>query len=126
MSGAAHNGDDDIAFYAADVGYTYVLPLTTGLSTLPAVDGALVPGRYLVQVGGLTTGAIAWVHFDAYQDDPPAISNPTGAGRQRVPLMATGLIAIETHAVAKYSNRISGIVTSGTATLYVTRVSRDA
>ena len=126
MSGAAHNGDDDIAFFAADVGYTYVLPLTTDLTTLPAALGALVPGRYLVQVGGLNTGAIAWIHFDAYQDDPPAINTPTGAGKQRVPLMPTGLIAIETHAVKKYSDRISGIVTTGTATFYVTRVSRDA
>lgn len=126
MSGSAHNGEDDIAFFAADIGHTYVLPLTTGLTTLPAALGALVPGRYLIQVGGLSAGAVAWLHFDKYQDDPPNIPTPIGAGPQRIPILLSAVIAIETHAVKGYSDRLSGILTTGTATLYATRVSRDA
>lgn len=127
MSGAAHNGEDDIAFFAADIGFTYVLPLTTTLSVMPSADGALVAGRYLVQVVGLTTGAIAWLHFDHYQKDVPPDPSPlTGQGPQRVPLSAAAIIAIETHVKKGYSDRLCGLVTSGTATLYATLVSRDA
>lgn len=126
MSGSAHNGEDDIAFFAADVGYTYVMALSTALTTLPAALGALVPGRYLIQIGGLSAGAVAWVHFDKFQDDPPNIVTPTGAGPQRVPIMSSSVVAIETHAVKGYSDRLSAILTSGSAVLYATRVSRDA
>jgi len=126
VSGSAHNGEDDIAFFAADIGHTYVLSLSTGLTTLPAALGALVPGRYLIQVGGLSAGAIAWVHFDKFQDTPPNIPSPIGEGPQRIPLLQTAVIAIETHALKGYSDRLSAIVTSGAATLYATRISRDA
>lgn len=126
MSTAAARGDDAIAFYAADLGETRALAATTSGDQTTDVDGALVPGRYLIQIVNVSdSAAIVWIHAGAFEKGKP-ITLAAGPGRRRAPLSTQSVVAIETNVLKGDSDRIGAITTVGTATVYVTRISRGA
>lgn len=122
--GAAHNGEDDIAFFAADIGYTRLLDLTTTIAFPPDAEGPLPPFRYLVQVLDMSAGATCWVHFTKFEKtDQPVVATPGAAGDQRIPLKA--LAAFEVNVRKGYNDRIGALVSTGTGKIAITAVSRS-
>jgi len=130
MSAAAHRGDHDIAFYEAAIENTFTLNAIVGaLTEAPTdLDGPLPPGRYLIQLVGASDAAvIAWVHVGKFVAGTPlAPANPVAAGTKRIPLSPSSIIAIETHALQGYSDRIAVQSVGGTVTVHITRVSNEA
>jgi hypothetical protein len=123
--GVAHNGDDDIAFFAADLGETRELSATTTGAQTTDTDGALEPGRYLIQIVDATAGAIVWIIRGRFERGAP-LSLSAGPGPARIPLSTQALVAIETHVREGDSDRIGAITNTGVATVYLTRVSTGA
>jgi hypothetical protein len=129
VSGNAHRGDHDIAFYEAAIEETRELSVTDAGENLDEDDGALRPGRYLIQFlqssgpGGPVT-ATCWVHVGPWKNGP--LTPTLGPGPRRIPLSANGIAAVETHVLADYSDRIAAIMTAAaTGILYITRVSTE-
>lgn len=123
MSGAAHRGDDDIAFYAADIGETRALSAAAGSPTqFSGSSGPLAPGRYLIQAVNLSVpSAEVWIGFGKFGE---AVDLAAVPGRRRIPLVpGGGLLAVETHVRKGDSDQIAAITSAGTATVYVTLVS---
>ncbi len=122
-----HRVTDDIAFYAADIGDTIVLAASAAGAQTPDVGaaGALPPGRYLVQARNLSVAtAVVWVHVGSWVTAVPIVLT-VGAGRRRVPLSAE-VPAIEFHVRKNDSDRIGAITSSGTADVWITRISAGA
>jgi len=120
MSASAHNGADDIAFYEADIGYTYELSVTDAGAQLDEALGALPSGRYLIQAQGLEEGDVCWVHFGPYRKPIPL---SVGSGPKRIPL-TSAIFAFETHIRKGNSDTLGAITTSGaSAILWITLVS---
>ena len=126
MSGAAHRGDDDLAFYAADIGETRLVS-ADALSNQQTTDadGALVPGRWLVQVFPTDSAAKVWVGFGKFVA-AVVLSSPVGPGKQRIPCSGKTIIAFETNVLKGYSDRAVARTTVGTAEVYLTLISRRA
>ncbi len=127
MSGAAHRGDDDIAFYAADIGITFHLSATSGspVQTTDA-EGPLPEGRYIIQALNISTdSALVWIGFGAFEQST-TLALTAGVGTRRIPLSAGGLIAVETNILKGYSDRVAAITSAGAADVYLTLVSRTA
>jgi hypothetical protein len=129
MSAGAHRGDHDIAFYEAAIEDTFTLTATTsGLTEAPSdADGPLPPGRYLIQVRGISSTQVVWIHVGKFVKGAPlAPSNPIGPGTRRFPL-TSAIVAIETHCLKGYSDRISAQVSTGASVpVYISRVSTTA
>lgn len=124
MAGA-HEGDDDRAFYHASIGITFAL-LAVGVAGAQTSDddGALLPGRYLIQVGNFSDpAALCWIHVGAWEESSPLALGAV-AGRKRVPFVQGGLIAIETNVLTGDSDRIGAQSSIGTCDVYITKVSR--
>lgn len=125
MSSAAHRGDHDIAFYEAAIEETHRLDVTATYSQLPDVDGPLRPGRYLIQLFNPSNDtAVCWVHVGKFEK-AVSLAGTAGPGVRRVPLSKQAIIAIETHVLVGHSDRIGAIMSAGTGTLFVTRVSSE-
>jgi len=125
VSGDAHRGDHDVAYYEAAIENTVALVATVGsLTETPDDGGALPPGRYLIQALALADDQVVWVHVGKFvKGTALAPGAPTAAGEKRFPLTAT-IVAIETHCLAGYSDRIAAQVSTGAnVTLYISRVS---
>ncbi len=124
MSGSAHRGDHDVAFYEAAVEETIELSLSTAFTQTPDSNGPMTAGRWLIQLYNPGQNAICWVHEGIFVEGVPlAPSSPTSAGLRRIPLSIRSVIAFETHVLPNYSDRIGAILTQGTALLWLTRVS---
>ena len=126
MSGAAHRGDHDIAYYEARIGHTFAL--TTAGAATPAfvnedADGPIPAARYLIQLASVSVPAVvAWIGFSAFEAGDTA-GSVAGAGPARIPLSQSTIIAIETHVLEAADDRITVETIGGTGTVYVTRVS---
>ena len=121
----AHRGDHDIAFYEAVIEETRSLDVTAAGEETPDDDGALTPGRYLVQffqTSGPTT-AICWLHVGVFKE---GVLGPTAEpGNKRFPLSASSIIAIEFNVMTDENDRIAGIMSEGAGTLFISRVSTE-
>lgn len=123
MSAAAHRGDHDIAFYEADIGETRVLNVSTAFTETADEDGPLIPGRYLVQLmDSAPTNLKCWVHVGPFEAGE-TLGGVAAPGRRRIPLSRQAAVAVELNVQTGHNDRIGGITSAGSATLYVTRVS---
>jgi len=121
----SHEGKDDIAFFHAAIERTYELSATVGGAQLSDAEGALPEGRYLIQVVNQTPpAALCWIHVGAFEVGV-SLSLVAGAGGDRIPL-GSSVVAIETNVVRGDSDRIGAIMSAGTATVFITRISRTA
>lgn len=125
MSGSAHRGDHDVAFYEATIGYTFGGGTgTTAPSYLNSDDdGPLPPARYLIQVIEVgNSDTVCWIGTEPFEkgSTPSAIDGP---GPDRIPLKRTTLLAIEMHVLAGENDRIVIQTSVSTAIVYVTQVS---
>lgn len=123
MSDSAHRGDHDIAFYEAAIEETRALAVTNVFSQFSDAEGPLVPGRYLIQlVSSSVSTAFCWVHLGKFEKGV-SLAGTALPGPRRVPLSRSTVVAVETHVLANYSDRLGAIMTAGSGQLYVTRVS---
>jgi len=127
VSSSAHGGNHDQAFFEAAIENTAALTASVGsLAETSDTGGALPPGRYLIQAPGIAGTQVVWVHVGPFVKGAPlAPANPVGAGTRRFPLTAA-IVAIETHCLGGYSDRIAVQLSSGAAVpVYITRVSTE-
>lgn len=115
-------------FYAETLGVTQEV----ALSGASARSGVLEPGRYIVRVRGLATGVRLWLR----QGDV-TISAATSAPSTPFELGGTVLDAASVRSLNEpllslivrgpdaKDNHLAGILNAGTATLVLTKVSRD-
>jgi hypothetical protein len=126
VSTAAARGDDATAFYAADLGETRALAASTIINQNTDVQGAFTPGRYLIQALGMNNpNTLVWIIVGAFVAGSP-LTGSAVPGLRRFPLSARGMVAIETNILKGDSDRIAVITSVGTATVYVSRISRGA
>jgi len=122
----AHHGDDDLAFYHADIGETRGPLQANAVAPVQFADvlGPLSPGRYLIQVTDLGGSGrqFVWVGMGAYGSTIPLTAS---AGLQRFPFSSGGLIALEVNVRRGYNDQVAAITTSSTADVYVSKVSRE-
>ena len=125
MSSSQHRGDDDIAFFQADIGETRLLAAISGSATqLPTAGGALPPGRYLIQATDISdAGALVWVGVGAFGT---TISLTAAAGHRRIPLSSGAILAIETNVRKGDSDQIAVRTSAGTANVFISLVSTVA
>ena len=117
-------GDDAIAYYAASIGFTRKLDISPVSAQLPDDGGPLEPGRYVIQLlKPSSSSVIAFVQLGPFIKGAPLIAV---ADAPSFPMQLGHLIAIEFNALLNVNNRVAGITDQGTATLYITRISRDA
>lgn len=124
----AHEGNDDIAFFHAAIERTYepIAVTTSGTDQLGDDVGALPTGRYLIQAVNFSdTTAICWVHVGKFEEGA-ALPMNAGAGSKKVPLTPSGAVAIEYNVVKEVNDRIGAVLSAGTCTLLITRVSRTS
>lgn len=115
----AGRADDELDFFNADMGPTTLVNLSTTAAQTTDADGALPPGRYLLQVIGLATNAVAFVKQVPFKktETVALIAAPPA-----FPFAAT--TAIEVNVRKDFSDRIVGRCDTGTAKLYITQLSR--
>lgn len=118
----SHRGDDDIAFFAANLGLTHALMFDTNGANLADAQGPLKPGRYLVQLRKEDNG-YAWVSVGKWERGNP-IAAP--AAVPAFPMSNVGLVAVEFHVREGVNDRIAARTESGSAVLYITLVSYGA
>lgn len=123
MSANAHRGDHDIAFYEAALEETRELGVTTAFAQFSDAAGPLTPGRYLIQLAVASSDtAFCWVHLGKFEKGEN-LGGTAAAGRRRFPLSRSTVVAIESHVLGGYSDRLGAIMSAGSGTLYVSRVS---
>lgn len=124
----AHEGDDDRAFYHAAIERTYpIISVTTSGNDQFSDDvGALPQGRYLIQAVNFSdTTALCWVHVGKFEDGSP-IAMAATPGMNKVPLTPSGAVAIEYNVIRGVNDRIGAVLSAGTCSLLITRVSRTS
>ena len=117
--GADHDPKDDVAFYAATLGRTRKIELSTTGAQLSDDEGPLPVGRHLVHVD-ISGNAIAWVSVGKYKkgvvislpDDVPAL-----------PMQHKTFVLFEYNVRNGVNDRIGGVMSNGEATLYITEIS---
>jgi hypothetical protein len=126
MSASAHGGNHDQAFYEAAIEETFEAAAATGVLTPfnADTDGALAPGRWLVQVRGLAATQEVWVHVGPFVAGTPlAPVAPTAAGTKRFPLTSS-IVGLEFHVLNDYSDRVAVQLNSGASVAcFLSRVS---
>lgn len=125
MSESSINGSDAIADFTAALGFTRKLAATQVASQTSDADGALEPGRYLVQlINPSAADAIAWLRA------VPFVKTETVAVDQDAPsfpLQRNALVSVQFNALRGVSDRVAvRMSAAATGTLYITRISRDA
>lgn len=116
-------GDDVIAYYAGTLGFTRALDVGPTSTMIPDAEGALEPGRYLVQLLDCSaSGMKAWLAFGAFARAGTVVA---AAGPPHFPLGPRGLIALEFNVRKGDNDRVAVIGDGGTARLYLTRISRS-
>lgn len=119
-------GDDAIYYYAANLGLTRALSVTAAGVQLLDVDGPLVPGRYLLHLGTVSTSAVIWVRAGKFEKGTPL---DIAAGVPHFPMSPSRILAIEVNVRKEDNDRIAAIAAGpGTPTgvLYITQISRGA
>lgn len=118
-------GDDLMAFYAADLGITRKLEITNAASAqITDADGAIEPGRYLIQVllgtGGKPT-ARCWLRFGKFV---AAGTITATIAVPSFPVDPEGVYVFELNVRQGYNDRFAGIVAAAGAahTVYFTRI----
>ena len=127
MAGA-HDGEDDRDFFHAAIERTYPpLAVTTGGAQTSDADGALPSGRYLIQAMNFigASSIICWVRTGAFIKGAP-LSLVSGPGLNTVPLNTGAAVAIEINVKKDYNDRIGAITSTGSCTVFITRVSRTS
>lgn len=113
---------DQNAFFAASIGLTRSFAASAVVAQTPDDEGPLPPGRYLLQVTGFTDStAICWVGVSPFEKGAAATLAAT-PGPDRIPL-SSGAFAVEFNVRRGVSDRVQAILSAGTATIYITRVS---
>jgi hypothetical protein len=117
-----HREDDDVAFYAAALKRTYELIAGTGGDALAEEEGALPPGRYLLQ---LRTGGrqYVWITVGKFEKGKPLTPS---LGTPAFPMSNQGIVAVEYHIRKGYNDSLAAITEDSNATLYLTLVSHGA
>jgi len=116
--GGDHDPKDDVGFFAADLGRTIKLDLTTA-GAQNSDDECLPVGRYLLHAD-LPANRIAWVTVGAFVkgtpigllDDVPSM-----------PMQNKTFVLFEFHVRKGVNDRIGGKMSGGTGTLYITKIS---
>lgn len=120
----AHTADDDIAFYAAALGLTRALSLTPVAAQIADADGALPAGRYMLHLGDVSDdSAVVWVRTVKWNKD---VDYAVPTAPPAFPMRPSRIMAIEFNVREGVNDQVAAIVTAGTATLYVTKLSFDA
>lgn len=116
-------GDRGLDFYDADIGETLVVALTGASAQTSDAQGALSPGRWLVQVVDPTNRT--WIRFGPFVA-AGTLTAVAAQGPQRIPIDPDGMVrAFEILIRPNHNDRVAGIVESGgTATLWLTKISR--
>ena len=127
MSVNAPQDGDYIAYYSADIGFTWEKAVAAAPALVQNTDaeGALPPGRYLAAVRDASdVGALVWLHVGPWERGAVlAPAAATGSGPARIPLNDNGFV--EWTVVAGHNDRFAATVSTGTAVLHITRVSRS-
>lgn len=136
--GDAHAGDDDIAFYAAALGRTRKIAVSTTAAQLPDTEAPLEPGRYLLHVRFDSGCDQIWVAMGEHKKGVPL---PVAADVPYFPFLVGTVVALEVNvrpkpqspkvapsakSVDKPNTQIAAITNAGTGTLYITQISRGA
>lgn len=119
-----HRSDDDIAFFAADLGPTRKLACSVASASPPASEGPMTPGRYLIQIHNLSGNMrqIVWLTMGKFDKAAPLVAL---AVPPAFPLNLAAIAAIEVHVRKDVNDQLAAIAGAGTADLYFTLVSRD-
>ena len=122
---SAH-ADDLRHFYAEHLGETVEVSLASGAAAANAEE--LPPGRYLVKVRAISGAALLWLRQKAEDENP--LRNATAAAPSTPFPLGAGTSAalgepIATVIVRPGTGVFSGILDAGTATLVLTKVSRN-
>lgn len=113
---------DYVGFYSADIGTTVVIAGVTG--SLTEHSAKLTPGRYLVAARTFSdAAALAWIHVGTGASAiTPAPGTPVAGGTSRIPLSANGWV--EYVVVKDRNDRIGVQMSTGTGSIYVSKISR--
>lgn len=124
MSG---NSTDERLFFRAGIGASIRLGLDGSSRQIPDVNGAIPPGKYVVQFLGLT--AIAWVRsapFVKGETITAAVPAGLAAGATDTPNEFPVDAAISTsfllHVRSGINDRLAVILSAGTATMVMTQL----
>jgi hypothetical protein len=123
MSTGAVRGDDAVAFYAAKLGPTTLLASGVAAAQTPDADGALVPGRYLVQIANIVGAGVTWIKMVPFvkgQTETLAVGVPA------FPMQAGGVTSFTVNVLLNVNDRVVSVTSAGTSNVYLTRISRDA
>lgn len=120
----AEQGQDAIAFFAADVEETRALTLSTSSNQVSDVDGALPPGRYLLLLRDVGVSDWTWIQFGRFVKGG-TVTATVGPGVNKLPLSRQSMIGFEINIVSGENDRIAAINESGGGTLYMIRISRS-
>lgn len=117
-------GQDAIAFFAADVEETRALSLSTSSAQIPDVDGPLPPGRYMLLLRDTDVSDWTWIKFGKFVTGG-TITATVGPGADKLPLSRQAIIGFEINITPGRNDRIAAINESGGGTLYMIRISRS-
>lgn len=122
---SGRRSDDDHDYYAEDIGTTYKLDLSTSSAQTSDAHGALPEGRYRLQLLDGAAGARAWIGFVKFEKDAsvPTVDTDTPWFPMDVdnPPKPDPTLMVR----KGYNDRPVGLVSSGTATLFLTLIARD-
>jgi hypothetical protein len=125
--GDAQRGDDALYYYAANLGLTQAIAVTATPAQTSDIEGALTPGRYLLQIADVSnSGTTIWVRTGKFEK---GVALSMVAGVPWFPMKPGGVIAIEINVRKGDNDRIAAVASGpGTplGTLYVTQISRGA
>lgn len=120
----AHRGDDDIAFFAATLGRTIGIACSAVAAQIPDEEGALPAGRYLLHIADVTPKvAKLWVATGKFEE---AVAIAVAAAPPHFPMHLAGIVALELNVRRGFNDRIAAIMSVGTGTLYITKISTEA
>lgn len=123
MSAHDARGDDVIAYYASTIGFTRALGVSAISAQVPDEQGPLEPGRWLLQLLDRQSAATrAWLAFGPFRRGEPLVAV---VGPPYFPMSGRGLIALEFNVRRGDNDRVAAVAENGTATLYLTRLSRS-
>lgn len=117
-----HSAADDVAYFAADLGLTRLIAVSTVPAQLATADGPLAPGRYAVFIDDCVGLGKAWVRTGPWNGGAVL---PVTAGIPWFPMCQGGLVFVEFHVRQGVNDQIAVVSSVGTANLYITGISRD-
>ena len=125
--GAAQQGTDAQDYFAAVLGKTRYLAVTSAPVQFSDADGPLVPGRYLLHIADtlpLNAPPMVWVNMGPFvKGETLAVAAETPYGP---PFQDGRVLALEVNVRPGLNDQVSAITASGSAILYLTRISRGA